>query len=339
MKRGLSIGYWGAAPDPGLADLVAYAESLGYESLWTAEAYGMDCLTPLAWFGRTTTRMRLGTAIVQMSARTPTATAMAAMTLDQLTGGRMVLGIGASGPQVVEGWYGEDYGRPLARTREYVAVLRKVFARERVEFSGTYYTIPRRDGTGLGKALKSTLHPARPTIPILLAAQGPKNIALAAEIADGWIPGWFSPHDDADSRAALEAGFAVRPGGRPADFEVAASVGAYADSDVERAADHVRPTLALYIGGMGAKGVNFHYNTFARMGFEAECARIQELYLAGRKDEAAAAIPLAMVERVALVGPAEKIRDDLAPWRSSVLTTMLISGTPETLRVVAHAWD
>ncbi|MEI2776262.1 MAG: LLM class flavin-dependent oxidoreductase [Tetrasphaera sp.] len=220
MKLGLGLGYWGAKPDPGLAGLVRHAEQLGYESVWTSESYGMDCLTPLAWFGRTTERMRLGTAVVQMAARTPTATAMAAMTLDQLTGGRMVLGIGASGPQVVEGWYGEEYGKPLARTREYVAVMRQVFARERVEFDRSYYQIPRRDGTGLGKALRSTLHPQRPMIPILLAAQGPKNVALAAEIADGWIPGVVLPLHGSQGpqlplRRGRPPGFRARLRGRP----------------------------------------------------------------------------------------------------------------------------
>ena len=339
MRLGLAIGYWGAAPDPGLADKIALAESLGYESLWTAESYGMDALTPLAWFGRTTSTMRLGTAVVQMSARTPTATAMAAMTLDQLTGGRVVLGIGASGPQVVEGWYGQPYARPLERTREYVAVLRQVFARERVAFSGKQLRLPIEGGTGLGKSLRSTLHPVRPSIPILLAAQGPKNVALAAEIADGWLPAFYSPYDDAAYRASLDAGFAAREGGRPEDFEVPCMVAAHLDDDVERAADNVRPQLALYIGGMGAKGANFHYEVFARMGFEAECARIQELYLAGAKAEAVAAVPLALVEKVSLVGPAAKVRDDLAAWRESLVTTLLIDGPPETLRAVAETWE
>jgi F420-dependent oxidoreductase-like protein len=339
VKLGLGIGYWGAAPDPDLADRIAYAESLGYESVWTAEAYGMDALTPLAWFGRTTSTMRLGTAICQMSARTPTATAMAAMTIDQLTGGRMVLGIGASGPQVVEGWYGQEYGKPLARTREYIAVMRQVMVRETVRFSGDYYQLPRTDGTGLGKALKSTLHPARPTIPILLAAQGPKNVALSAEIADGWIPAWFSPYASADAERALADGFAKREGGRPADFEVACLVGAYVDDDLEKAADLARPRLALYIGGMGAKGRNFHYDAVARLGFEAECAAVQEHYLAGRKAEAMAAIPVSLIEKIALVGPKEKIRDDLAAWRESPVTTLLVDGTPETLRAIADVWE
>lgn len=337
MKLGLSLGYWGAGPPPGQAELVALAEELGYDSVWTAEAYGSDALTPLAWLGSRTSRLRLGTSVVQLSARTPTATAMAALTMDHLSGGRFVLGLGVSGPQVVEGWYGQPYPKPLARTREYVAVLRQVFAREKVAVGGEHYPIPFPGGTGLGKALRPTVHPLRADIPVLLAAEGPKNVALAAEIADGWIPLFYSPHDDQHYRAALAEGFA-RSGARrgPEDFEVTCPVTVEVDADVEAAADRVRPMLALYIGGMGARGVNFHYEVFARMGFEAECARIQELYLDGRKDEAVAAVPLAMVEKVALVGPREKIVDDLAAWRDSLVTTLLVSGTPETLRLMAE---
>jgi F420-dependent oxidoreductase-like protein len=337
MRLGLSLGYWGAGQPPGQAELVALAEQLGFDSVWTAEAYGSDALTPLAWLGARTSRMRLGTAVVQMSARTPTATAMAAMTMDHLSGGRFVLGLGVSGPQVVEGWYGQPYPKPLARTREYVDVLRQVFAREAVRYDGEYYRIPVSGGTGLGKALRSTVHPLRTDIPILLAAEGPKNVALAAEIADGWIPLFYSPHDDQHYRASLAEGFA-RPGARRSadQFEVTCMVHVEVDDDVDAAADRVRPMLALYIGGMGARGVNFHYEVFARMGFEAECARIQELYLDGRKDEAVAAVPLAMVEKVALVGPRDKIADDLAAWEESPVSTMLISGSPETLEMMAE---
>ncbi|MGY1829365.1 LLM class F420-dependent oxidoreductase [Geodermatophilus sp. SYSU D01180] len=337
MRLGLSLGYWGAGPPPGQAGLVALAEDLGFDSVWTAEAYGSDALTPLAWLGSRTTRLRLGTGVVQISARTPTATAMAALTLDHLSGGRFVLGLGVSGPQVVEGWYGQPYPRPLARTREYVAVLRQAFAREVVRLDGEQYRIPFPGGTGLGKALRPTVHPLRADVPVLLAAEGPKNVALAAEVADGWIPLFYSPHDDAHYRAALAEGFA-RPGARrTADgFEVACTVPVEVDDDVDAAADRVRPMIALYVGGMGARGVNFHYEVFARMGFEAECARIQELYLAGAKAEAVAAVPLAMVEKVALVGPRAKIADDLAAWEASLVTTMLVSGSPETLRTMAE---
>lgn len=338
LKLGLSIGYWQTGPAPDLFDKVTLADELGYDSVWTAEAYGADALMPLAWLGALTQNIGLGSGIVQMSARTPTATAMAAMTLDQLSGGRVKLGIGASGPQVVEGWYGQEFGKPLARTREYVAILRQIFARERLEFHGTYYDIPLQGGTGLGKALRSTLHPQRPTIPILIAAQGPKNVALAAEIADGWIPGFYSPYDDTHYRAALEEGFAKRETpGWPDHFEIPTMTDVVIDDDVERAADQVRPRVALYVGGMGARGVNFHHEAIARIGFEAECAHIQDLYLAGRKDEAIAAVPLRMIEKMALVGPKEKIRDDLEAWKASPITTLLINGTPEVLRFMAEA--
>jgi F420-dependent oxidoreductase-like protein len=337
MKLGLSLGYWGARQPEGQPELVALAEDLGFDSVWTAEAYGSDALTPLAWLGSRTSRLRLGTSVVQMSARTPAATAMAAMTMDHLTGGRFVLGIGASGPQVVEGWYGQPYPKPQARTREYVAVLRQAFAREVVSFDGEHYRLPFPGGTGLGKPLRSTIHPVRPDIPILLAAEGPKNVALAAEIADGWIPLFYSPTDDEHYRAALREGFARSGARRSAeDFEVACMVPVAIGADADTAADRVRPMLALYIGGMGARGANFHYEVFARMGFEAECARIQDLYLDGRRDDAAAAVPLALVEKIALVGPREKIADDLAAWQDSLLTTMLVGGDADTLRMMAE---
>lgn len=334
MKLGLSLGYWGAAPPRGLAELVATAQDLGFDSIWTAEAYGSDAITPLAWFGPSTT-MRLGTAVMQMSARTPTATAMAAMTLDHLSGGRVVLGIGASGPQVVEGWYGQPYPKPLARTREYVSVLRSVFARDKVEFDGDHYQIPLQGGSGLGKPLRSTVHPLRTDLPILLAAEGPKNISLAAEIADGWLPLFYSPGDDSWARARLADGFAKRPGGEPEHFEIACSVTVIESDDVEAAADLVRPHIALYVGGMGARGANFHYDAMARLGFEGECARIQDLYLEGRKDEAIAAVPTAMVEKIALVGPRAKIAEEFAAWQASPVTTMMLSGRPDTLRLMA----
>lgn len=337
MDLGLALGYWGAGPDPAAAERVAAAEDLGFDSIWTAEAYGSDALTPLAWLGARTSRVRLGTSVVQMSARTPTATAMAALTLDHLSGGRMVLGVGASGPQVVEGWYGQPYPKPLARTREFVQILRAALARERVEFSGEHYAIPHPGGAGLGKPLRPTIHPLREDLPILLAAEGPKNVALAAEIADGWQPLFYAPRHDAFYRDCLAEGFA-RPGARrtAGDFEVVCMVHVVVDDDVTAAADRIRPMLALYIGGMGAKGANFHYDVFARMGFEAECARIQESYLAGRKDEAAAAVPLSMVEQIALVGPRSKIAEELEHWRSSLITTMVVGGSRAELEVVAE---
>ena len=337
LKLGLALGYWGSGQPSGHAEAVALAEELRFDSIWTAEAYGSDALTPLAWLGSQTSSVRLGTAIIQMSARTPAATAMAAMTMDHLSGGRFVLGIGASGPQVVEGWYGQPYPKPLTRTREYVAILRQAFQREKLAFEGEHYQLPIRGGAGLGKSLRSTLHPVRADIPILLAAEGPKNVALAAEIADGWIPLFYSPYDDAHYRAALAEGWS-RPEARTTaeSFEVPCIVKVEVDDDVEAAADRVRPFLALYIGGMGAKGANFHYEVFARMGYEAECATIQDLYLDGRKDEAIASVPLSLVEKVALVGPKAKISDELAAWRESLLTTMLVNDQPSTMRIMAE---
>jgi F420-dependent oxidoreductase-like protein len=333
MKLGLNSGYWGSGPPSGALEAVMEADRLGFDSVWTAEAYGSDALTPLAWWGSRTSTIRLGTAIMQMSARTPSATAMAAMTLDHLSGGRFILGIGASGPQVVEGWYGQPYPKPLARTREYVQILRAIIAREKpVELSGDQYQLPYPGGTGLGKPLKSTIHPLRADIPIFLGAEGPKNVALAAEICDGWLPLFFSPKADGFYRDCLAEGFA-RPGARQTaeTFEVAATVTIIPGDDVERCADMIRPMLALYAGGMGARGTNFHFDVFARMGYEAEATRIQELYLAGDKKAAIATVPLSMVEDVALVGPVDKIRGELERWRETCLTTMLVSGPAGSL--------
>ena len=339
MKLGLSLGYWGARPPQGVDELVRAAAECGYESIWTSEAYGSDALTPLTWQGALNPGLRLGTAVMQMSARTPTATAMAALTLDHLSGGRFVLGIGASGPQVVEGWYGQPYPRPLARTREYVTILRQALARQDVEFDGAHFQIPFQGGAGLGKPLHATVHPLRRDLPILLAAEGPKNVALAAEIADGWIPLFYAPTDDALYRERLEAGFAARPTDDPrdrADFEVACPVQVVIDDDIEAAADRLRPMIALYVGGMGAKGANFHHEAIARLGFEAECVAIQDAFLAGRRQEAIAAVPTAMVDAIALIGPRERVRDQLAAWEASLVTTLLVSGEPSALRALAE---
>lgn len=338
MKLGLGMGYWSAGPPPGTLDMVLEAERLGFDSVWTAEAYGSDALTPLAWFGSHTSRIKLGTGICQMPARTPTALGMAAMTLDHLSEGRLLLGVGASGPQVVEGWYGQPYPKPLARSREYIDIVRTTIAREPVEFSGDHYTLPYAGGTGLGKALKSTIHPRRSDIPIYLGAEGPKNIALAGEIADGWVAMLYSPKDDAWYRERLAEGFAKRsPERSPAgDFEVVCLTPAVINPDVEAAADMIRPHLALYAGGMGARGANFHFDAIARAGFEAEATKIQELYLAGNKKDAIAAVPTEMVEAMALIGPPEKIRDDLAAWEDGVVTTLLVTGPPALLRALAE---
>ena len=308
LKLGLNTGYWAAGPPPPSAlESVQEAERLGFDSVWTSEAYGCDVLTPLAWWGSHTETIRLGTAIMQMSARRPTAAAMAAMTMDHLSGGRFVLGLGVSGPQVVEGWYGEPFAKPLARTREYVSIVRDVVARQAPVCSdGPHYRLPlngHEGATGLGKPLKSTLRPLRERLPVYLAAEGPKNIALTAEIADGWLALFYSPHHDAELyRPRLEEGFARRA--TPSDgFEVLASIPFIVHDDVEQAADMIRPRFALYFGGMGARSLNFHRDVAVRMGYEAEAERIQDLYLDGKKDEAAAAVPTKLIEELALIGP------------------------------------
>ncbi|MDE3030768.1 MAG: LLM class F420-dependent oxidoreductase [Acidobacteriota bacterium] len=329
MKVGLSTGYWSAGPPAGIAEDVVLADRMGFDSVWTSEAYGSDALTPLAWWGARTQRLRLGTAIMQMSARSPTASAMAAITLDHLSGGRFILGLGASGPQVVEGWYGQPFARPLARTREYFDIVRQVVAREApVAYEGEFYRLPLEGGTGLGKALKSTVHPVRRDIPIMLAAEGPKNVALAAEIADGWLPLWFSPKSDAFYREALAEGFARSTSRHQglSTFEVVSLLPVIIGDDVEACADLLRPTLALYIGGMGARDSNFHFDVIARLGYESECATIQALYLAGARDEAIRAVPTALVEDVALIGPREKIASEVPRWKETVITTALVTG-------------
>src|SRR5436309_1494421 len=296
LKLGLDMGYWAGGPPPGAAESVLEAEQLGFDSVWTAEAYGSDALMPLAWWGSHAERIKLGTAIVQISARTPAATAMAAMTLDHLSEGRLILGLGVSGPQVVEGWYGQSFAKPLARTREYIGILRDIWARQGpVTNDGPHYPLPLggRDGvTGLGKSLKSSIHPLREDIPIYLAAEGPKNIALAGELCDGWLALFYSPHHDDFYRDALGAGLS-RAGARRSweDFEVAATVPLIVTHDVQAAADMLRPMYALYFGGMGARSANFHANVAIRMGYEREVQEIQELYLRGQKQEAAAAVP------------------------------------------------
>ncbi len=337
LRLGLNLGYWAGGPPAGAAEAVLEAEQLGFDSVWTAEAYGSDALTPLAWWGASTQRLKLGTAIVQMSARTPAATAMAAMTLDHLSGGRLILGLGVSGPQVVEGWYGQPFAKPLARTREYITILRDIWAREGpVTVEGSHYPLPLPDGTGLGKALKASIRPLRQDIPVYLAAEGPKNIALAGELCDGWLALFYSPHHDSFYRDALEEGLA-RPDARRAreDFEVAATVPLIVTEDLEQAADALRPMYALYFGGMGARGTNFHANVPIRMGYEGEVAKIQELYLSGHKQEAAAAVPTKLLEQLTLIGPPDKIRHDLEAWRESIVTTLLIGGDQRTLQSAA----
>ncbi len=345
LKLGLVLGYWFAQPPTGVPEMIATAEELGFDSIWSAEAYGSDCFTPLAWHGSQTTTAKLGTAVCQMSARTPVATAMSALTMDHLTGGRFMLGLGASGPQVVEGWYGAPYPKPLARTREYIDVIRQVLAREGpVEHQGEQIQLPNlaEGTTGLGKPLKSITHPLRADLPILLGAEGPKNVALAAEIADGWLPIFLSPELDTFYRECLAEGFA-RPGARHTSldtFEIPNMVSVVIGDDVEACANAVRMFLGFYIGGMGAKEVNFHANVFGRMGYADVVADIQDLFLAGRKDEAIAKVPLQLVEDVAMVGPLDKVREELdEKWRKTSMTTLLVSGEPDHLRTVAGLVD
>jgi F420-dependent oxidoreductase-like protein len=338
VKTAINVGYWGAGPPPSAAERFDAAERTGIDQVWTAEAYGSDAWTPLAWWGSRTSRVQLGTAVSQLSARPPTTLAMTAMTMDHLTGGRVMLGIGTSNPQVVEGWYGQPYPRPLERTREYIDILRKVIARgEPVSYHGKHYQLPLAGGTGLGKPLRSILHPYRTEIPVYLGAEGPRNVALAAEIADGWLPMFFSPAMNDFYAAALAAGF-DRPGARHdrGTFDVVGGpLAVIPDDDLERAADRLRPALALYIGGMGARDANFHYEVFARMGYEAQARTIQDHYLAGDKKSAVAAVPTAMVEEVALIGPWSKIAEEVQRWKATVLTTFLVSCDPRLLEQVA----
>jgi F420-dependent oxidoreductase-like protein len=272
-----------------------------------------------------------------MSARTPAATAMVAMSMDHLSGGRFILGIGVSGPQVVEGWYGQRFAKPLARTREYIGVLRDIWARKGpVTNDGEHYPLP-LPGSELGKPLKSSIHPLREDIPIYLGAEGPKNIALAAELCDGWLALFFSPEHEGFYRDALNEGFG-RDGARRSadDFEVAATVPFIPTDDIDAAVDMLRPMYALYFGGMGAKSKNFHADVAIRMGFEGEVAQIKELYLSGNKQEAAAAVPRALIEQLALIGPPDKLRHDLEPWRDSIVTTLLIGGDANMMRTAAE---
>ena len=338
LRLGLNTGYWAGGPPPGIEGAVAEADRLEFDSIWAAEAYGSDVLTPLAWWGSKTEKVRIGTAIMQLSARAPAAAAMAAMTMDHLSGGRFILGLGASGPQVVEGWYGQPFEKPLARTREYVKIVRDIIARKGpVTNDGPHYPLPHPNGTGLGKPLKSSIHPFREDIPIFLGAEGPKNVAMAAEICDGWLALFFSPRNESFYRDALEEGFG-REGARRSwsDFEVAASVPVIVHDDVEQAADYLRPMYALYFGGMGARGANFHHDVAVRLGYEGEAKKIQDLYLEGHKDEAAAAVPTKLVEDLALIGPPDKIEHDLEAWRDSIVTTLLIAGDAGMLRRVAE---
>ena len=325
MRLGLMIGYSGAKINLPMA-LIKEADRLGVHVVWTAEAYGSDCVTPLTWIGAQTKNIRLGTAIMQMPARTPANTAMTAMTLDQLSGGRFMLGLGLSGPQVVEGWHGKPFGKPLGKSREYVSIVRKIFKREGpLVHSGKHYQIPYQgaDATGLGKPLKSIIH-GRADIPIYLAAIGPKNVQLTAEIADGWLPVFFSPgHYDQIYKERVEAGFAKAGNGKSMEeFDIGPSVSVIVDDNVKMCFNRLKPLLALYIGGMGARNKNFYYNLACRYGYEEAANNVQDLYLAGRKPEAMMAIPDELVDQVALCGPKERIKERLELWKNSPVTTL-----------------
>ncbi len=333
MKLGINLGYAPPGTNPAeLVPLVRTAEALGYDSVWAAEAWGTDAVTVLAWVAASTTTIRVGSAIMQIPGRTPANTAMTAATLDLMSGGRFILGLGTSGPQVVEGWHGQPWGKPLGKTREYIELVRAALRREVLDHHGEHYRIP-YDGpgaTGLGKPLKLMLRPLRADIPIYLAAIGPKNVALAAEIADGWLPVFVDPEhfDDAFGPSLVGA----RDG-----FEIAATVSVLVGDDVQALRDSLKPYFALYVGGMGAKGRNFYNSLMRRYGWEAEAERIQELYLGGHQREAIAAVPDELVDAVSLVGPKERIRDRLAAWHETPVTTLIVgSPQPEALQVLAE---
>ena len=338
MRLGLMLGY--AAGQMQLPiELVQEADRLGVHSVWTAEAYGSDAVSPLAWLGALTTRIKLGTAIMQMPGRTPANAAMTAMTLNQLSGGRFLMGLGLSGPQVVEGWHGVSYAQPLRRTREYVSIVRAIFRRETpLTFEGHHYQIPYRgdDATGLGKPLKSTLK-ADPTIPIYLAAIGPKNVELAAEVADGWLPIFFAPERyDAVFKPHVDAGLA-KAGKTSEQFDIAPTVSVVINDNLDIAYNMLRPMLALYVGGMGARGKNFYYDLAVRYGFEGAAAEIQDLYLSGDKGAAMARVPAELIDAVALVGPRERVRERLALWHNSPVTTLNMTVFDvETLRTMVE---
>ncbi|MER7112621.1 LLM class F420-dependent oxidoreductase [Streptomyces sp. NPDC000229] len=331
MRLGLALGYWGRGPDPGHLELARKAERLGYDSVWTAEAWGSDAFTPLTWIAAHTSRIRLGTAIAQMAARTPTATAMHALTLDHLSGGRMMLGLGLSGPQVVEGWYGRPFpASPLTATREYVDVVRQVLRREApVTLEGRFHSHPYagEDGTGLGRPLRPITHPLRTDLPVLLGAEGPRNIAQTTRIADGWLPLYWSPlRPDVYDVKDLPDGFMVAPMAR-----------AQLCDDVAEGLLPVKAMLGFYIGGMGHTSRNFHADLMARMGYEAEARRIQELFAQGRRDEAVLAVPDAFADEISLIGPRARIADRLPLWRQGPVTDLLVtSPDPATLRVLAE---
>lgn len=328
MKLGLQLGYWGAQPPTNHAELVTAAEDAGFDTVFTAEAWGSDAYTPLSWWGSSTSRLRLGTSVVQLSARTPTACAMAALTLDHLSGGRHILGLGVSGPQVVEGWYGAKFPKPLARTREYIDILRQVWAREApVTSAGPHYPLPLTgEGTsGLGKPLKPITHPLRADIPVMLGAEGPKNVALAAEICDGWLPIFYTPRMADTYNSWLDEGFA-RPGARRTreNFEICATAQVVVTDDRPAVFEMIKPFLALYMGGMGAEDTNFHADVYRRMGYSEVVDEVTELFRSNRKDEAAKVIPDELVDDAAIVGDVDHVKSQIKVWEEAGVTMMVI---------------
>src|SRR3954451_23571886 len=324
MRLGLHVGYWGLGltADEQLT-LVKEAETAGYDSVWAAEAYGSDAATVLAWLAANTEKIKIGSAIFQMPGRSPAMTAMTAATLDNLSNGRVILGIGSSGPQVAEGWHGQRFAKQLARTREYVAILRKALARERLEFDGDIYELPLPDGPG--KALKLMIAPVQERIPIYIAAIGPKNTQLTGEIADGWMPTFFSPEHVGEFRELLEEGAARAQNGKKIDdsFDVAPNVSLCISDDLNAARDVMRPLLALYVGGMGSRERNFYNRTAAAYGFADAAREVQDHYLAGRREEAMAALPDGLIDLVTLCGPPDSVRDRLRMLDAAGVGTLI----------------
>lgn len=332
LSLGLQLGYWGTnCPGEHSTVVAQEAENLGYDSVWTAESWGNDAFTPLAWIGAQTSKIRLGTSVAQLSARTPAACAMATLALDAMSGGRMILGLGVSGPQVVEGWYGQPYAKPITRTRDYVDIIRKILARnEPVTSDSEFYPLPYSgpNSWGMGKPLKSITHPLRANVPIFIGAEGPKNVAQTAEIADGWIALYYSPY-----RQEI---YAEQLAGAREDFEIATTVMVCINDNIEEALYPVKAMLGFYIGGMGSSKRNFHKDLMARNGFASEADEIQRLFLEGKRDEAIAAVPDQFCDEIALCGPADRIKEKLKDWENSPVTTLMINGDVDLLRTMAE---
>jgi F420-dependent oxidoreductase-like protein len=332
LRFGVNFGYWQAQPPPNFVEVSQEAERLGFHSAWTAESWGNDAFTFAAWIAAHTTTLQVGTGIVQLSARTPTAAAMHTLTIDHLSKGRFNLGLGVSGPQVVEGWYGQPFSKPLARTREYIDIIRQVLRREApVTNAGPHYPLPYtgENAWGMGKPLKPITHPLRADVPIYLGAEGPKNVALAAELCDGWLPLWYSPYNEAVYADSLTH---AKP-----DFDIVQTVGIYETDDRKTAMDAVRPMLGFYVGGMGSKKRNFHKELMARMGYPEQAERIQDLFFDGKRAEAIAEVPDEFIDEIYLVGSRERIRDRLQAWKDSAVTTMLIfAADVKSLRTAAE---